>query len=269
MNNEQYEFTTTSISCPIDRITGIWEFKRPPFFKYLCYSLSGHLLHLVTKGSYIVKINSREYKVKEGDIVYYYESEEVETIGDKSEVNFYSVSFQAAKILPLPYETRVFTGDKELFTLFQKLHAEFSVQNLKSKHYMSYSILLNILNNIEGIYFDFENSSLEEELWWSIERRIRRDKIFRPTLNDLVKISGYSRSTVIRSCRRATGNTPIYRICSIRMEEAKSLLTFAHLNVTQVSEYLGYPRIHEFSREFSKYYGVPPSDLLNKMSIRE
>lgn len=262
MNNEQYDFQITRISCPIESITGIWEFKRPSFFKYLCYSLSGHLLHLVTKGSYVVKINGREYKVKEGDIVYYYESEEVETIGNKSDVNFYSVSFQAPKVIPLLFDMRVFPADKELHNLFRKLHEEFSTQNIKSRHYMVYSILLNILNNIEGIYFDSKNRALEEELWWSIERRIRRDKIFRPSLNDLLRISGYSRSTVIRSCRKATGNTPINRIQTIRMEEAKSLLSFAHLNVTQVSEYLEYPRIHEFSREFSNYYGVPPSNLL-------
>jgi AraC-like DNA-binding protein len=264
MNNEQYDFQITNISCPIESITGIWEFKRPSYFKYMCYSLSGHLLHLVTKGSYVVKINGREYNVKEGDIVYYYESEEVETIGNKYEVNFYSVSFQAPKVLPLPFEMRVFAANKDLHSLFQKLHEEFSTQNIKSGHYMVYAILLNILNNIEGIYFDSKNSALAEELWWSIERRIRKDKIFRPSLNDLLRISGYSRSTVIRSCHKATGNTPINRIQTIRMEEAKSLLNFAHLNVTQVSDYLGYPRINEFSREFSKYYGVPPSNLLRK-----
>ena len=63
MNNEQYDFQITNISCPIESITGIWEFKRPSYFKYMCYSLSGHLLHLVTKGSYVVKINGREYSI--------------------------------------------------------------------------------------------------------------------------------------------------------------------------------------------------------------
>ncbi|MBU2903603.1 AraC family transcriptional regulator [Arenibacter algicola] len=264
MNNNQYDFETTNISCPIESITGIWEFKRPSYFRFMCYSLSGHLLHLVTKGSYVVKINSREYNVKEGDIVYYYGSEEVETIGNKHEVNFYSISFQAPKVLPLPFEMRVFAADKNLQSLFQKLHEEFSTQDIMSTHYNVYALLLSILNNIDGIYFDSYKRPLEEELWWSIERRIRKDKIFRPSLNDLLRISGYSRSTVIRSCHKATGNTPINRIQTIRMEEAKSLLNFAHLNVTQVSEYLGYPRIHEFSREFSKYYGVPPSNLLQK-----
>jgi AraC-like DNA-binding protein len=49
------------------------------------------------------------------------------------------------------------------------------------------------------------------------------------------------------------------RIQTVRMEEARGLLLFSTLNVTQVAEYLGYPRLHEFSREFSQYFGAPPS----------
>lgn len=264
MSNVTYDFPISSISCPIESITGIWEFKRMPFFKYQCYSLPGHMLHLITKGSYSVKINGRKYLVKEGDVIYYYESEEIESIGDKTEVTFYSVSYQAPKLLPLPLEMRVFPADNKLQNMFCELHEGFSSEDISTRNFMVYSTLLNILNNIEGISSNSRNKVVEEELWWAIERRIRKDKMFRPSLDDLIKIAGYSRSTVIRSCRKATGNTPLQHIRKIRMEEAKGLLSFAHLNVTQVAVYLGYLRVHEFSREFSKYYGQPPSRLLRK-----
>ena len=84
------------------------------------------------------------------------------------------------------------------------------------------------------------------------------------TLKELCKIAGYSKSTIIRSCKKVTGGTPMQRIQKLRMEEAKGLLSIAQLNVSQVADYLGYPRIHEFSREFSKYFGKPPSALLIK-----
>ena len=69
MNQARYDFDTTHIACPIRSITGIWEFKRPPYFNYLCYSLSGHLLHFVIQGNYTVRINGREYQVKSGDVI--------------------------------------------------------------------------------------------------------------------------------------------------------------------------------------------------------
>ncbi len=264
MRDIDYDFPITKLSSPIDDIMGVWEFKRPPFFKYLCCSLSGHLLHLVTKGSYLVKINGIKYQVNEGDAVYYYESEEVETIGNESEVIFYSVSYHAASLLPLSIEKRVFSADKELQMFFHHLYESFSSESLETRNFEVYSTLLNILSKIGRVYFDVDNPSQDKLLWWSVERRIRKDKIFRPLLKELVKTAGYSKATLIRSCRKATGDTPINRMRKIRMEEAKSLLSFADLNVTQVAEYLGYMRIHEFSREFSKYYGKPPSSLLNK-----
>ena len=262
MSNVDYDFPNASISCPIDSIIGMWEFKRPPFFKHLCYSLSGHLLHLVTKGSYTLKINGITYNVNEGDVVYYFQSEEVETIGNKDEVIFYSIGYQAAGLLPLPIEKRVFSADEELRRLFGQLFKGFSSNNVMSRKIIAYSTLLNILNKIDELSFDYGTKMEDSELWWAIERRIRRDRILKPSINDLLKIAGYSKSTLIRSCKRATGDTPINRICKIRMEQARSLLSFSNLNVTQVAEHLGYARMHEFSREFSKHFGKPPSTLL-------
>ncbi|OWW24359.1 hypothetical protein B4Q04_16075 [Zobellia sp. OII3] len=264
MRNIDYNFTAINITCPVSNIMGMWEFTRPPFFKYLCYSLSGHLLHLVTKGSYTVKINGIKYNVSEGDVIYYYESEEVETIGNKEEVIFYSISYQAPSLLPLPVNKRVFHADIELKKLFDQLFMGLSSEDKINKRFIVYSSLLTILSEIGGGQLDYRNKEDENELWWAIERRIRKNKTFRPSLSSLSKIAGYSRATLIRSCKRATGLTPINRIRSIRMEEAKSLLSFANMNVTQVSEYLGYNRVHEFSREFSKYFNTPPSGILKK-----
>lgn len=265
MSKVSYDFEINRISFPVESITGVWEFTRPPFFKYLCYSLPGHLLHLVIKGSYTVRINSREYQVKEGDVIYYYESEEVESIGNESEVTFYSVGFQASKLSPLSIENRVFQSTNNMQLSFRKLFEGYSSNNDKARPYKTFASLLDILNDIDELYEVSQNKNNEkEELWWALERRIRKQKMFRPSLKKLCKIAGYSRATVIRSCRKVTGDTPLQRIRRIRMEEARGLLNFANLNVSQVAEYLGYPRVHEFSREFSKFYGEPPSKLLMK-----
>ena len=265
MSNLNYEFTLTNISCPVENVMGIWEFKRPPYFKYLCYSLSGHLLHLVTQGSYLVKINGVSYNVTKGDVIYYYETEEVETIGNESEVIFYSVSYQASKVNPPSLEDRVFKADKKLRKLFKNIYREFSSNDQTRRSFMIHSYLLKILSYIGSHELNHNLSSNENELWWDIENRLRRKKHFRPSLDNLLEISGYSRSTLNRLSKKATGVSPLHRIRIIRMEEARSLLSFSKLNVSQVAARLGYPRIHEFSREFSKYYGEPPSALLKNV----
>ncbi|WP_299556394.1 AraC family transcriptional regulator [Seonamhaeicola sp.] len=265
MSKVNYEFEIYRISVPVESITGVWEFHRPSNFKYLCYSLPGHLLHLVTKGSYTVRINSRVYEVNEGDVIYYYESEEVESIGNETEVTFYSVGFQASKLSPLSIENRVFQSTSGMQLSFKRLFEGYSSYEAKPRPYKTFAALMDILSGINELYRMSQDKDEEnEELWWALERRIREQKMFRPSLSDLSEIAGYSRATVIRSCKKVTGLTPQSRMQIIRMEEAKGLLSFANLNVSQVAEYLGYPRMHEFSREFSRYFGKPPSKFLKK-----
>jgi len=268
MSDLKYDFPITLIPFPLETITGVWEFTRPPYFKYLCYSLPDHLLHLVIKGSYTVRINNRKYDVKTGDIIYYYESEEVESVGNETEVTFYSVGFQASKMSPLPINKRVFQSNIKLKELFHKLFEGFSSDNNKIRKYKTFAALLDILDEFEVLNVVAQNNiDDKEELWWALERRIRKHKKFRPSMDNLCEVAGFSKATVIRSCKKVTGDTPLKRIQKIRMEEAKGLLRFANLNVSQVSEYLGYPRLHEFSREFSKFYGEPPSSLLVKYPL--
>jgi AraC-like DNA-binding protein len=50
------------------------------------------------------------------------------------------------------------------------------------------------------------------------------------------------------------------------MAEARGLLSYSTLNVTQTAAYLGYSRMHEFSREFSGYFGHTPQSLIKRRS---
>lgn len=116
----------------------------------------------------------------------------------------------------------MYFADKKLHELFSDLYEGFSSENMKVNNFRVYSSLLSILNNIEGLYIDSQNNVNEkEELWWAVERRIRKNKLFRASRDDLCGIAGYSRATVIRSCRKVMGDTPLQRIRRIRMEEAR------------------------------------------------
>ena len=263
MNKLSYSFELTNIPAPVEHVMGVWLFRRPPNFKHLCYSLSGHLLHLVTSGSYVVKINGVAYQVSKGDIIYYYETEEVETIGEESEVIFYSVSYLSGTLPPLALDQRVFQATRTTKKHFKRLYRAFSsgdpMRNLKV-----YAHLHNILHGIGNRQPDRTRTLNEGNLWWAVENRLRKHKRFRPALDELTDIAGYSASTLTRVCKQSTGDTPIARMRKIRMEEARSLLSFSDLNVTQVSEYLSYPRVNEFSRDFADYFGVTPSSVTGK-----
>jgi AraC-like DNA-binding protein len=251
------------LPAPVEAVTGVWQFIREPWLRATARSLPGHLLHLATAGHYQLKTNGREYAVKAGDIVYYHESEEVEWLGDESQVVFYSIGFLAPGLKPLPIEQRVFPANARLNRLFAQLCQAWNGDR-ETNRFAIHARLADILDEIWRHRFAGileEPSAARQKSWWQVESILRERHQFRPSLEDLCAIGRLGRSTLIRSCRQATGKPPILRLREIRMEEARGLLLCSHLNVSQVAQYLGYPRIHEFSREFSAFHGFPPSQL--------
>ena len=93
--------------CPVENITGVWRFLRPPLYQDATSSIPGHLLHYIISGSYKVSIGKKQYYPKKGDILYYYGSEQVVWIGDNSYVDFYSVGFTGTAVPVLSAEERI------------------------------------------------------------------------------------------------------------------------------------------------------------------
>ncbi|MHC4915963.1 MAG: helix-turn-helix transcriptional regulator [Planctomycetota bacterium] len=250
----------TVVASPIESVSGVWRFSREPGGTRRARSLPGHLLHLVISGSYRLRTNAREYAIRTGDVIYYHETEEVEWLGNVEPVVFYSVGFLAPEVPPLPVESRVFPSTEPIRGAFDDLYAAAltppGVRRALGVHLALLRIVLNI---------DFWREIARPERpaagrdWWAVESLVRERRMFRPTLGELARLTHRSRASLVRACRAATGTSPMRRIRDLRMAEARGLLRYSTLNVSQVAAYLGYPRVHEFSREFGRVAGESPS----------
>jgi len=255
---QNFEFRV--MTCPVERINGIWKFVRKPGRASRCRSLPGHLLHLVLEGGYRLRTNGRTYDIHSGDVIYYHESEEVEWLGNDQTVIFLSVGFTASNLAPLPLDRRTFPSDRKIRQDFQALYNYSLLPGREERIFKTYAALLAILGQIELRTGGFSQiPGYTDGSWWAVEEYLRRNRRFRPTLDELASLANCSRPTIVRLCRRATGTSPHLRLQQLRMEEAKGLLRFSTLTITEVAEYLGYSRLNEFSREFSKYFHHPPS----------
>ncbi len=247
-------------NCPLTHISGFWKFERRAGLKTAARSTPGHLIHYVISGHYSVSIGRRIYKVKPGDIIYYYQEEDV-ACDIYKDAAFYSVAFAAPDFEPLPLDFRVFPAPRKCDRLFRKLSKVCIENNPRTAVYAAHGTLLNILAEIQRIRPDLKQSSACDAAWTQIEHYIRSKHISRPALDELSDKFRISISSLIRLCRRVNGKTPIQYFKALRMEEARSLLLLSGMNVSEIAEYLGYGRIHEFSREFSGHFGHPPSAL--------
>jgi len=239
----------SAVESPIECLSGIWRFTHEPDGYSQARSLPGHLLHLIISGKYRLRTNGREYDIQKGDIIYYHETEDVEWLGNEGPVVFYSVGFLARKLDPLPFDHRVFSSTSEQRDAFSEIYEASLAAPDIHRDLIMFAALASLLGSFETEGISGE-SSMAVMPWWRIEATLRSHKQFRASLDDLADMGHMSRATVVRSCRRATGLSPGERLRVVRMQEAEGLLAFSHLSITQIAEYLGYPRLNEFSREF-------------------
>ena len=254
----RYDPPVSLIPCPLETITGFWRFVRKPHFHWRGRSLPGHIVQLVVSGSYRLITDGRAYDIKKGDVTCYHGPEDIEWVDNDSEVVLLSIGFLAPQIEPPPLNVRVIRSTAAIRRSFYKLQNASLVTEGKRRALGMHAALLNILHQINSLRVHVPQGGQSHASWWAIESQLREQKLFRPTLHRLSTLAGRSTASVVRLCRRATGTSPLQRVRTIRMEESRALLMCSDLNVSQVAEYLGYLRVHELSRDFKRYFGVPP-----------
>lgn len=244
----------------VNTLEAVWQSTIPAPHSNLTYVPPDHNIQLVTSGYYQLKIEEQEYSIKPGSIIYYHKGERVYWLKNDVPVQFYSIVL-TGDFEPLPIQQRVMLADKNLIEHFDRLYMLYMQNNSNLDRIQMFSSLLFI---VESLYANFSAAVNENDaIWFELERELILSQSFRPTVRELIKISGYSESTIKRSCVKFTGLTPMKRLRNLRMEKAKMLIQYSAFNITEIAEILRFPRVHEFSREFKEWSGKTPTDFRN------
>lgn len=97
----------------------------------------------------------------------------------------------------------------------------------------------------------------------SISRALERmHRDYRETLSieELAKESAMSASSFHRAFKQVTGESPLQYLKKLRLLKAKGLLVFDGKRVDEAAYDVGYVSASQFSREFKRYFKVPPSE---------
>jgi AraC-like DNA-binding protein len=236
----------------------MWRFEREPGPDTEAYSTPGHLFHLMREGAYHLTTNGREYRVSAGDLVYYYGNEEVTCHWDGGRVEMLSLAVDAPGLAPLPLEERVRQASDEVQRHFLELYSLHRNPDGEGTRLELFASLHSLLARI-GFQSTSTARSTSKGGWTEVESLLQREGRFRVSLDELSALAHRSRASLVRDCRAATGMSPQKRLQVLRMGEARGLLNFSPLRIREIAEHLGYPRQHEFTREFSRYFGHPPT----------
>ncbi|AZQ61244.1 AraC family transcriptional regulator [Flammeovirga pectinis] len=105
-------------------------------------------------------------------------------------------------------------------------------------------------------------SLLDTERMFAVKSFITKDLSITPSLEEICKEFGISRSKLIRDFKAEFGK-PVYQFFNnIRMDEARNMLVNKNMSVTEVSQELGFKGLSKFSDAFKKHYGMSPKVMI-------
>lgn len=78
-------------------------------------------------------------------------------------------------------------------------------------------------------------------------------------MDELAEIANMSRSAFHRAFKEVAGESPLQYLKQMRLNKARNLITYDGHSASRAAETVGYESANQFSREFKRYFGVPPS----------
>jgi AraC-like DNA-binding protein len=245
---------------PVESIRLVERFeRRDSGFAFTATSLPGHLLHLVVSGEVEQTCNGRRQRLTPGAVVWYHGDEWVEGRVQRAPWVYYSVNFSAPTLSPPDFDQRLLPGRQALAPRFAQLLAAWQSPPSWERDCLCQSHLLALIAGIGAHPAGHPAASPVGKLWWEIEAWARQHIDRTRSLSDLCTRFGRSPNTLTRACRAAVGVPPMKRLKQIRLSLARGLVQHSDLNMTEISARVGYARVHEFSRDYRKAHGHPPT----------
>lgn len=81
-------------------------------------------------------------------------------------------------------------------------------------------------------------------------------------VDDLANLVSMSTSSFHHAFKEVTATSPIQYIKKIRLDKARNFMVQNRMQVNEVAREVGYESVSQFSREFKRYYGVPPKNFI-------
>ena len=119
----------------------------------------------------------------------------------------------------------------------------------------AYDIILALTEHEEKKYYPSEkHQKIEKAIEYILQNYNKNIKN-----EELAEISGLSTVYFRKLFTSIMGMPPIAYARKIRIEKAKEMLTSDYGTLASVAQLLGYSNPYDFSRDFKKHTGIPPS----------
>lgn len=236
--------------------------KRKSSFIYEDNSRENYGLVFVENGSLIHKRKGKSTKIGKGDILLLKKGEAYSisnnTLPEDGYYAFYIFSFDIEN-KNIPYIKRVTnTNHYEKFLDLFKEGRRCSLKKNTAHNINMKRIVYEILYNLYLEYYNDYTVSHSMENTEKAKQYINENYRNKITIDELAKISGFSRSHFKRLFTKHYEMPPSDYITMVRIERAKTMLKAKIFSLSEIAEECGFSNEYYFSQVFKRIVGCSP-----------
>lgn len=233
---------------------------RLPGYRYGELNGSGSLLLIALRGKARIEVSGQVSRMLPGTIAWVAEAEWLRFTVDVAPWSYLQIRFTAPSLRAPSAPNRVRPLGARLLPLAAELRRAWEASGGTASrrlrvHGLTSLLLGRLLEDADRLPASEDG---ESSLWWRVETAVRRELGRAYNLADLAALAGANRVILERAARAATGLTPIRRLRQIRLLHAQTLMRDSRLLIKEVASAVGYTRVHEFSRDYHKTFGISP-----------
>jgi AraC-like DNA-binding protein len=239
------------------------------FFHFICH----------ISGNGVIFNDNREHKLEDGKIYLTMPGivhefcntvkEDLVTYEVKFEIND---QFLKEKIQKLPFE--ISANDQPISNIFTTMYIESKKKEPLHREMICadmYRLLILLQrsvfeeNSLSSADKDHASAGKEDviKVLAYLEKNMHNDI----SLEQMAKLVHLEKIHFLKKFKKQTSITPKKYLNSMRMKRAKTLLQYSDMNITQISEAVGFKNIHYFSRTFSQYMNESPTEYRRNFVI--
>ena len=228
-------------------------------FRYGELNTVGQLLLVALTGRSELDLNGRTHLLTPGTAAWLQEAEWLRLLVAKTPWSCLRIRFTSGALPSLPPSARVKSLGVKSLRASRELVAAWSGRPSISRNLLVHGLAEQLVGYLLSHAPDVPALSAEAiSPWWKVETEVRRNLARAYSLNELCALAGTNRVILEEAARDATGLTPIRRIRQIRLLHAQTLMRNSNLLLKEVAVAAGYSRLHEFSRDYRRQFGLSP-----------
>ncbi len=242
---------------------------KSPNYKFKGEKHNIYELTFVDNGTLITNIEGLDYTLNAYDIIIYGKNQfHTQMVNNTTSCSYLTVLFDMKCEDDSLLCNKIFHYKKDIYEIMKKF-----VKNLSSTLPYSKNLILTNFNELiiklfQYNYLDIENDKIQKEPYKQFQNNLLDDilnyiekTIYECiTIDDICNKFALSRSSLQILFKNNLNIPPKKYINNLKLSKSKLLIKDNKYTISEIALILGFSSVHYFSRAFSKYYKISPSE---------